>query len=102
MNAKVCFVLRLIRNILIAVASAACVLPFIGLIGALLDFMKLQEHELVKADWPQGAPFSYVDLAEWFLMIAATTMTILVAFWAFVAANKLWPIRKKPKAEQKE
>lgn len=99
---------RLIRNIFIALLSASWILPFVCSIGCMLEFMKRQEAELkiYENSYPHGPHFSTIELSQSFLTITAILMSIAVFFWAFVAANKLWPIKVKEKdkkeGEEKE
>lgn len=85
--------LRVIRNISIAIISAGWFWAFSVSFIALLSFLKMCETELAKPDWPNGFPFSYVELAKWLLEIAMCWGTVVIFLWSLIAANKLWPVK---------
>jgi hypothetical protein len=64
---------------------------------AVFDFLRYYESEVFKEEYPSGVPFSGVELGQWFLGIGSILLAIVVVFWGFVAANKLWPIKGKSK-----
>jgi len=81
----------LIRNILIAIISTAWICTFLGFFGFLLEFMKLQENHLAKQI---PISLSYIDMSTVFFIITTILLGASVFFWTFIAANKLWPIKK--------
>jgi hypothetical protein len=88
------FVLRLIRNCIIAGVSAVWILPLFASIHALLHFFWLLEADRGNGQYPLP-PFSMVVLSQWFLVIAEILLLVALFFWGFIAANKLWPIKRK-------
>ena len=92
---NIVYSMKLCRNIAIAILTAGSVCPFLVPLYAILDVMRDLDAELHKAEWPGGSPFPGFELAKWFLSIGNIWLMIVIAFWAFVAACKLWPIKKK-------
>lgn len=94
-------IIKAIRNFIIAFASAACIYSLVSSVYAMLNFMKSQEAELniYENYFPKGPPFSNVKLSQGFLLIGGISLAIVVFFWAFVAANKLWPIKDRKNKE---
>lgn len=94
---KLFIVLRVIRNIFVAVVSVVWIYPFYMVATAVLDVMALQEADLAKTHFgfEKGGYFSAIELAQWILPVGAILLTVVVAFWAFVAANRIWPIERK-------
>ncbi len=45
--------------------------------------------------WPGLSSISHFDACESALSNCVMILGIVITFWAFVVANKLWPIRKK-------
>lgn len=101
-NKKV--ILRLARNILISLLSAGWIVPLIW-------------TQLVFYTWIyEPTPPNYnPEIAEhvsdfgfrlnmMFFLLTAFWLAAVVVFWAFVAANKLWPtkLKLKPTDEQKQ
>lgn len=107
MKRKLLIFLRLLRNILIAILSAAYVLPLYLATYCTLDHFSWLEEKAYKEGIIlrdtffslSGLPFAIAQVLFncAYAFLAATTM-----FWSFVIANKLWPIKVKPKDEQKQ
>ena len=91
------YLFRLCRNILISFFSAAWVIPLTGSLKFIYNYMRAGEIELFKVDYPTGPPYSYIKISQSFLSIAEFLLIITIFFWAFVAANRLWPIKGKKK-----
>ena len=93
--------LRVTRNLSIAAIHSACVYLLFASLHALYSLFERQETELVKDVYPDGPPFSMVELSQWFLVISEMLLIVFVFFWTFVVCNKLWPLRReaKPKSE---
>ena len=52
------------------------------------------EPELLEIE-PEMLSFSNVEFSMHFFAVSTILLFITTFFWAFVAANKLWPINKK-------
>ena len=108
MNLKLKIIMRLSRNILIALISAVWLLPFWISAKYFLDNMawleqnKLTVEETLSENYPFWASISPFSISLLFVEIGVILLGVAIVFWAFVAANKLWPIKAKPKGEQKE
>ena len=102
MNEKRKIIMRLSRNILIALISALWIFPFTLCVCFVLNFLQIQETILFDKLYPNGWSFSYIKISESALTLVSVLLAITVVFWAFLAANKLWPIKGKPKAEMKK
>jgi len=100
---KLLISLRLVRNVLIAVFSAAFVLPFYVSANLILsDLGQLDQktdsiEELLTGTYLDSLGFK---MAEMFFDLAIILLTATTMFWAFVLANKLWPIKGRSKDEQ--
>lgn len=102
MKPKLLISLRLVRNVLIAVFSAAFILPFYISANLILSYLGDLDQktdsiaELLSGTFLDSVFFKmaeiFFDLA--IILLAATTM-----FWAFVLANKFWPIKGRSKDE---
>ena len=103
MKPKLLISLRLVRNVLIAVFSAAFVLPFYVSANLILsDLGQLDQktdsiEELLTGTYLDSLGFK---MAEMFFDLAIILLTATTMFWAFVLANKLWPIKGRSKDEQ--
>ena len=99
MNKKV--VLRLTRNVIIAILSVGWIAPTIAF---LIVFLHWQIS--LKEEFPShlshieeiGNDFFFMSSMS-FLVVAAIWLAVVIIFWTLVAANKLWPI--KPKEDKK-
>ncbi len=90
------------RNIIIALASAVWLIPFYISAEFALTFLEIQEKFLIEKEYGNGAcSFSYMEISIGFFIIMAILLAVTVISWAFVAANKLWPIKGNSKDEQK-
>ena len=85
---------RFLRNIAIAIVSTIWVLPFYVFLGFIVDFLRIQEKLLFDAEYPEGWSFSYIEMSDVFLTITLALFMITIFFWAFVVANRLWPLKK--------
>ena len=94
---KLFIALRVIRNLFVVVVSVVWIYPFYMVTTTVLDIMALQEADLAKAHFgfENGGYFSAIELAQWILPIGAFLLAVAIAFWAFVAANRIWPIKRK-------
>ena len=89
---KLFIVLRVIRNIVIAFISAAWVWPLCGSGMLALFFLEKQEAELLN-----DSSFSSCAESQRLLGMAVGLVIPVIVFWAFVTANKLWPLKGKEK-----
>jgi hypothetical protein len=68
-----------------------------------LTILKIQETALAVSDGQSiETSFSYSDLSETFLRLAAFLLMLTIFFWTFVAANRLWPIKGKDNKTKSE
>ena len=88
--------IKLIRNILISLFSTIWILPFYMSFMNLLIFLEVREPDILNLD-PEMISFSYVQLSRHLFIVSTIILFIAVFFWAFVAANRLWPIKGKDK-----
>jgi hypothetical protein len=90
-------VLRLVRNLAISIFSACWVYPLYLYTGLVLDFLKIQEDEWATKElgFTTEVPFSMAELIRIFWNAGLLFLSMSIIFWAFVAANKLWPIKKQ-------
>jgi len=103
MNQRQKIIFRLIRNIVIALASAVWIIPFHLTIMTILTFWEIQEKILFEKEYGHGhASFSYIQIGKAACGIMAILLMITVIAWAFIAANKLWPINDNPKDHPKQ
>lgn len=86
---------RLLRNIGISLISCLWIYLLCGALCLALDFLKRQERELQKVQWPNGVPFSIVETSQFVLVCAMIALGITMFFWFFILSNRLWPIHKK-------
>jgi hypothetical protein len=93
---KLVVTLKMVRNALIALVTAVWVYPLYVFLIVVLDILELQENELVKSDYgfQNGWDFSASEFAQWVLPIVMVLLALVIVFWAFVAANKIWPIKR--------
>jgi hypothetical protein len=99
-----CF-LRLIRNLVIAIASAIWLIPLWFYSDTWLRWMATLDGRLPEGSdtpvnflpWPGLSSVSHFAVCESALMDLVTMLGIVIIFWAFVAANRLWPIKKVTK-----
>jgi hypothetical protein len=91
------------RNICIAAISAAWIIPLYGCLSSFLEFMRKEEAELkiYTADYPDGPPFSNVELSQWFLGWTAILFAVCIFLWALIVINRIWPL-KSSENRQKE
>jgi len=87
--------LKIMVSTLMALLSAAWILPFSAAAHFILDLLKKEERHLVNKLFPDSYNFSYIELSEWFLVIAEILLAIVILFWSFVATWKLMPPKKK-------
>lgn len=98
MNWKQVTVLRAIWNIFVSLSSAAWVLIlFISVYCLLEEPGRIQEDLLSKFGPPY--PVSSIEIIRISLITAGALLAILIAFWVFVSANRLWPVKEKPEDE---
>jgi predicted membrane protein len=100
MNKKV--ILRLIRNIIIALLSAGWIVPTIQfLIIFLRGILSSYEELPPELSYLQsvGSDFFYMFALSFFI-IAAIWLAAVIIFWTIVAAGRLWPIRPKEDKEK--
>ena len=101
MNQRQKIILRLIRNIIIALASAVWIIPFTLSISFALIFLRIQEEILFDKEYEVWS-FSYMEFSKNAFDLMVILLVVTVICWAFVAANKLWPIKGNPKDEQQQ
>ena len=101
MNKKSNF--RLARNILVALFSAGWLIPAIV-------FLEIFLKGLTFPNKPLPPEFSYIHEVEkdGFLLLCSDSfittaiwLALVIIFWTFVAANRIWPI-KGNRSEQKK
>jgi len=81
---------RLMRNILIALLSVGWLVPFQASMHSLTTWL-FHSHQ---SDYQNSVDCGFnLDMSFFFFQTASIWFGIVVAFWAFVAANKLWPIK---------
>ena len=102
MNQKLKIIMRLSRNILIALISAVWVWPFWVSAEFLFRYMQWLEERFVDPssimdEYPFWISISPFTISSLYLRVAGIWLMVVIFFWAFVAANKLWPIKGKPK-----
>ncbi|MCK4887895.1 MAG: hypothetical protein KAS96_10955 [Planctomycetes bacterium] len=84
--------LRLIRNIIIAILSIGWISPMkIG-----IDNFLLWMYRSHQSDYLESVDSGFViQLSGYFFYIGLLWLGIVIAFWIFIIANKLWPPKKE-------
>ena len=93
---------RLVRNLVIAIASALWLIPLWLYSNNLIRWMATIEERLPEGGdmpvnylpWPGLFSISHFAACEISLRYWVMILGIIITFWTFVIANKLWPIRK--------
>ncbi|MHC4747819.1 MAG: hypothetical protein ACYS18_10990 [Planctomycetota bacterium] len=101
---KVIIVLKAVRNVLIALFSFGWVIPLSsGIYGIFFCFSFLFEAIRTEADGElQNEMAVAIASGSGLINFGMLWLAIVIGFWALVAANKLWPIRKIPKPDQND
>ena len=84
-------IFRAIKNILIALGSIGWILPFQGSVAAFLHWFYHSQNPNYQL---LGGDFNF-HMSLFLFRLASVWLAIVIAFWAFVAANKLWPVKGK-------
>lgn len=105
MNTRLLISLRLVRNVLVAIFSAAYILPLSISADLTLSYLEQlggKQTGTITDLFSSEALEELLTfaLAKGFFNFACICLAVITVFWAFVIANKLWPIRVKPKDEQ--
>ena len=82
--------LKHLRNIMLAVFSAGWILPMHGFGDCVMGWMDIQQQSALLARYPNGPPFSYVELAYPFFTVGMIWLGAVIAFWSFIASNKIF------------
>jgi len=85
-------VLRLIRNLVIVILSIGWVEPLRIGIKAFLSWMYHSHQPGYLEEIDCGLA---IDISKGFISLGLVWLGIVIAFWIFVLANKLWPIKNK-------
>ena len=101
---KVIVVLKAVRNVLIALFSFGWVIPLRDGISLLFRYIHILSDMYPEDDLALMIKEAslYAGFSRGQLKFCVLWLAIVIGFWAFVAANKLWPIRKIPKPEEKQ
>lgn len=84
--------LRLIRNVIIVILSIGWIIPLKIGIREFLQWM-YRSHQ---SDYLESIDCGfYIQLSGGFINIGLLWLAIVLAFWFFVIANKLWPPKKE-------
>ena len=73
-----------------AVFSAGWIVPILAFGDCLMAWMKIQETPSLLELYPDGPPFSYIELARPFFVAGMIWLGAVIAFWSFIASNKLF------------
>jgi len=80
---------KLIRNLLIAIASVGWLVPLLACLDAFYHWL----YYSTGPDYRYALEGDFdLRLSFCFFEVAVVWFGIVTAFWTFVAANKLWPI----------
>jgi hypothetical protein len=88
--------LKLTRNILIGILSVGWVVPIRGGIKGLALWLYSSHQPNYHESGDSG--FN-LQMSTGLLNIGLIWLALVIGFWAFVLANKLWPIRGKKSEE---
>jgi len=91
---------KAIRNFFIAFLSMIWLIPFLFSTEFLFRYMiwvdnYLLKNEQIKENYPFWISISPFGVSRNLMRVAILGLGIVIFFWAFVTANKLWPIKKK-------
>jgi len=101
---KVIVGLKAVRNVLIALFSFGWVIPLRDGISTSFRYIHILHDFYPEDDLALRIKEAslYAGMSRGLLKFGILWLAIVIGFWAFVAANKLWPIRKMPKDDQKQ
>lgn len=91
---KADYMLRLLRNIVIAIVSVIWILPFTICGVFFLGFVSIQEIVLFEEKYGGGS-FYNIEISQNAFVATMLLLAIVLFSWALVATNRLWPIKKK-------
>jgi hypothetical protein len=93
---------KVIRNGLIALVSTVWILALTGSVSAVFTFLDAQNSVLL-SELGDSMPLpTYIAMGRGFLAVGTFWLMGITAFWAFVAANSLWPVREANNPERLE
>jgi len=84
-------IMKVLRNIFIVLISTGWLIPLYGGIDTFLSWLYHAHQPDYEKELDCGLG---IELSSGFIGIGLLWLGIVVAFWAFVATNKLWPIKK--------
>jgi len=85
-------VYRVIKNLLIALISVGWVVPLQGFVNEFFAWL----YNSRQIDYKDSIDCGFnLELGFFFFQVTSIWLSIVLVFWAFVAANKLWPIKKE-------
>jgi hypothetical protein len=93
---------KVIRNGSIALVSAGWIVPLCGSASAVLDYLDAQNRVLISEVGHSDPFFPYIRMAGGFLGWGMFCLMGITAFWVFVVANRLWPVREADNPERLE
>ena len=86
--------LRFIRNVLVAFSSACWLIPLQGFVHELFAWL----YDSCQTNYQPSIDYGFsLELSLFFFQIASVWVGIVIFFWAFVAVDKLWPMKRKKK-----
>ena len=87
--------LKTIRNLFIAIFSSGWIIPLRFGIDSLFHYIHLlSNHSQEDLAMKSKTMFVYNKMSSGLIGTGLLWFGIVIAFWVFVAANKLWPVKK--------
>ena len=90
-------ILRIIRNIAIALLSSAWVITLFSAVSALFVFFRHIEERLYAPETPCSF---YLLLSQWFMNITFGLLFLTSFVWFFIVCCLIWPVSCKKEVKE--